>query len=86
MSERNKLPEESTLFGGVIAWMVDNKVTPNLLMVCLIIGGFLSIRSITQEVFPAFELDRISISVSYPRQHARRDRAGDSSRDRAGCP
>jgi len=51
---------------GVIAWMVDNRVTPNLLMVVLLLGGFLMSSKIKQEVFPAFELDVITITVPYP--------------------
>ena len=51
---------------GPIAWMVHNRVTPNLLMIILIGGGlFLSTR-IKQEVFPEFELDLVRITVVYP--------------------
>lgn len=55
--ERNK---------GAISWMVWNRVTPNLLMLVLMIGGIFMSSRITREVFPAFELDRISVSVAYP--------------------
>lgn len=51
---------------GVISWMVHNRVTPNLLMLVLLIGGFLTSSSIKQEVFPEFTMDMISVSVSYP--------------------
>jgi len=46
--------------------MVHNRVTPNLLMIVLLLGGFLMSTKIKQEVFPAFELDIITIDVSYP--------------------
>ncbi len=46
--------------------MVHNRVTPNLLMIVLLLGGFLMSSKIKQEVFPSFELDIISIRVSYP--------------------
>lgn len=51
---------------GMIAWMVHNRVTPNLLMIVLLLGGFVVSTTIKQEVFPEFELDRVSVSVSYP--------------------
>jgi multidrug efflux pump subunit AcrB len=51
---------------GPIAWMVGNRVTPNLLMIICLLGGiFLSLR-IKKEVFPEFDLDRISVRVPYP--------------------
>lgn len=51
---------------GIIGWMVCNRVTPNLLMIILLAGGIFMSSTIKQEVFPEFELDRISISVAYP--------------------
>ncbi len=51
---------------GPIAWMVHNPVAANLLMVVLLVGGFLSLKSIKQEVFPDFELDTVSVTVPYP--------------------
>lgn len=52
--------------GGPIRWMINNRVTPNLLMIALMLGGLIMSSKITREVFPAFELDSISISVAYP--------------------
>jgi len=46
--------------------MVRHHVAPNLLMVVLLLGGLLMSLQIKQEVFPDFELDVITISVSYP--------------------
>lgn len=46
--------------------MVSNKVASNLLMMAFIVGGFLKAGDIKQEVFPEIDLNRISISVSYP--------------------
>lgn len=51
---------------GLVAWMVYNRVTPNLLMLFLVLGGIFMSTKIKQEVFPEFILDRISIQVSYP--------------------
>ena len=51
---------------GIISWMIYNRVTPNLLMIVLIIGGFFMSSTIKREVFPEFELNRVSIMVVYP--------------------
>lgn len=51
---------------GPLAWMVNNRVTPNLLMMILLLGGFFMSKTIKQEVFPAFDLDVVRIQVSYP--------------------
>ena len=51
---------------GPIAWMVNNRVTPNLLMLFLLLGGLFMTSRIKQEVFPEFDLDLVTVSVSYP--------------------
>ena len=51
---------------GPMAWMVANRVTPNLLMLALLAGGLLMTTLIKQEVFPEFSLDMVTVSVSYP--------------------
>ncbi|MBU1419436.1 MAG: efflux RND transporter permease subunit [Proteobacteria bacterium] len=51
---------------GLVAWMIYNRVTPNLLMLFLVLGGLFMSTRIKQEVFPEFELDQVSIQVSYP--------------------
>ncbi len=51
---------------GPLAWMVYNRVTPNLLMIALLLGGLFVSGQIKKEVFPEFELDRVTVSVAYP--------------------
>ena len=51
---------------GPLAWMTYNRVTPNLLMIALLLGGFFVSGQIKKEVFPEFELDRVTVSVAYP--------------------
>ncbi|MBE0537389.1 MAG: efflux RND transporter permease subunit [Phycisphaerae bacterium] len=51
---------------GTIAWMVRNRVTPNLLMLVLILGGLFCLSQIKQEVFPEFDLDMVTVMVPYP--------------------
>ncbi len=46
--------------------MVNNRVTPNLIMLFLMIGGFYMTSHIKKEVFPDFELDVVTVSVSLP--------------------
>ena len=51
---------------GGIAWMVHNGVTPNLIMLLLLIGGVLTWRSgVQKEVFPDFDTDQVTVSVTY---------------------
>jgi len=52
--------------GGAIAWMVHNRVAPNLLMLVLLLGGLFMANSIKKEVFPDFDLDAVTIKVAYP--------------------
>ncbi len=52
--------------GGPIAWMARHQVAPNLLMLLLVLGGLLMSFKITQEVFPSYELDVVSVAVSLP--------------------
>ncbi len=51
---------------GPIAYMASNHVASNILMLILLIGGFFTMRSLKQEVFPEFDLDMVSITVVYP--------------------
>ena len=51
---------------GPIAWMTHNRITPNLLMLILLVGGFLVALRIKQEVFPEFDLNMVMARVVYP--------------------
>lgn len=51
---------------GPIAWMANNSVAANLLMLAIIIGGLMSTCQVKQEVFPEFSLDMIRVTVPYP--------------------
>lgn len=51
---------------GLFAWFVRNPVASNILVVLVMVGGFLTLRSIRQEVFPEVELDLIVVNVPYP--------------------
>ncbi|WP_419238542.1 efflux RND transporter permease subunit [Photobacterium leiognathi subsp. mandapamensis] len=51
---------------GLIAWFAYNHVAANLLMLVVMLGGLFSISLINKEIFPAFALNRIMISASYP--------------------
>ena len=65
MTDPPKQPKPSRQ-RGPIAWMVQNRVSPNLLMVVLLLGGFLMSGKIKKEVFPDFQMDQIQINVAYP--------------------
>lgn len=45
--------------------MVGNSVTANLLMIFLLVGGLAVSTKIKKEVFPEFELDSVTVQVTY---------------------
>jgi len=51
---------------GPFAWMVHNRVTPNIIMLVLLLGGLFMAWRIKKEVFPEFDLGRVRITMSYP--------------------
>ena len=63
-----RVTSDKELNGGRdwIGWMARNSVAANLVMAVLLCGGFVSVVRMKQEVFPDFELDRVSVSVPYP--------------------
>ena len=48
-----------------IAWLADNPVAANLLMVLIAAGGLMGAAAVTAEVFPELDLRRIRIEVPY---------------------
>lgn len=59
-------PEARELRKGAIAWMAQNPIAANLLMVVLLVGGLWSTVAVQKEVFPQFALDIVEVSVGYP--------------------
>lgn len=51
---------------GAIAFMAQNSIAANLLMVILIGAGVWTMYNIQKEVFPEFALDIVEVSVVYP--------------------
>ncbi|HOQ05363.1 MAG TPA: efflux RND transporter permease subunit [Anaerohalosphaeraceae bacterium] len=62
MTERPVLDDSR----GLIGWMTRNRVTPNLMMVVFLVGGFFFALNVRQEVFPEFDLDLVIVRVPYP--------------------
>ncbi len=58
--------EAEVPLGGPISWMARNPVAANLMMFIILIAGAMAAYNMKQEVFPAFDLDMISVSVPYP--------------------
>ena len=48
-----------------IAWLADNPVAANLLMILIVAGGLMGAAGVTAEVFPELDLRRIRIEVPY---------------------
>lgn len=51
---------------GPIAWMAGHSVAANLIMIACLVGGFIALMNIKQEVFPSVDIDAVQITVSYP--------------------
>jgi multidrug efflux pump subunit AcrB len=60
------MSESSSQRRGPIAWMTQNSIAANLLMMLLLGGGIWSAITMQKEVFPNFLLDNVEVSVSYP--------------------
>ncbi len=57
-----KMPDKK----GPLAWFARNAVAANILMILLLVGGYIKMGSMKQEVFPEFSLDMIIVNVPYP--------------------
>ncbi|MFW6057998.1 MAG: efflux RND transporter permease subunit, partial [Persicimonas sp.] len=62
-TDADKQPVDTS---GPLAWMTQNTVAANLLMVLFIVGGIVMLGNITKEVFPEVQLDVVSVQVPYP--------------------
>jgi len=51
---------------GVIAWFAYNPVAANLLMIIIMVVGLISAFNIQRAIFPAFDIEAISITMPYP--------------------
>lgn len=60
------MKDSNTVNPGWIGWMASNAVAANLLMLVFLLGGLAMIPRIRQEVFPEFDLDRVTVTVVYP--------------------
>lgn len=58
--------DRQSLERGLIGWFTVNRITPNLLMIIFLVGGFFVSLRIKQEVFPEFDLDLVNVVVPYP--------------------
>ncbi|UCF31546.1 MAG: efflux RND transporter permease subunit [bacterium] len=65
-SHQSSVQDSRQTARGAIGWMAHNPVAANLIMVACLLGGFLMLGKITQEVFPSTEADIVRISLSYP--------------------
>lgn len=65
-AEKGRLKKKYRRQSGPIAWMAGNSVASNLIMLVFLVGGLIWGTQIKQEVFPEFDLDMVTVSVSYP--------------------
>jgi len=58
--------ETAPIGEGFVGWMARNHVASNILMLVLLIGGLGVAATITQEIFPSFQLDIVDVEIRYP--------------------
>lgn len=64
MADSEEAPDRE--YTGPIAFMAQNPIAANLLMIILLGGGLWTAYSIQKEVFPQYQLDVVQVSVVYP--------------------
>ena len=50
---------------GVIAWFAGNDVAANLLLICIILLGIMSVDGLRKEAFPPWPVDSVTVNVPY---------------------
>lgn len=48
-----------------VAWMANNHVASNLLMIFVLLSGFIAMMGLKRETFPEFSLDQVQVQVPY---------------------
>ncbi len=51
---------------AILAAAVRNPVFANLLMILLVVGGLITVRTLRREMFPEFSFDRVQVTAVYP--------------------
>ncbi len=63
-NKNSKRISSKRIWQGAIAWMVQNSVAANLLMMSMLVGGTIFLTSMHQEIMPSTEVDTVNISLS----------------------
>ncbi len=66
MSDSSDTSGTDRKWRGPIAYMAQNAIAANLLMVILLGGGLFTAYTMQKEVFPQYQLDVVQVSVVYP--------------------
>ena len=51
---------------GPLAWMIQNPIAANLLMLVLIIGGVFTAPALDKQFFPTAEINEVSVTMAFP--------------------
>ena len=65
MSRDRRAADQPTATGPV-AFMVQNRLAANILMLFLVLAGLAAATNLVQEVLPDLSLDRVQVLVTYP--------------------
>lgn len=58
--------ENGVRMSGPVAWMAQNPVAANLLLLIVVLAGLAALQTIDKEVFPSFPSETFTITVPYP--------------------
>ena len=61
-----KIDESIDTNTGIIAWFARNSIAANLLMFFILIGGFLTMKTIDKQMFPQVKINWVSYVAQYP--------------------
>lgn len=59
------MSKEKSSLNPLVVWFLENHVAANLVMIFLLVGGYLSITTMTREIFPTIDPKVITVSVPY---------------------
>lgn len=49
----------------VIAWLAEDRIVANLLMVAILVSGMIAVKNTRQEIFPEISPDRVTVETHY---------------------
>ncbi len=65
-SDKNASQNPNLSYSSLVTWFANNRVAANIVMMFLLVGGFIAVRSMITETFPSLDPKTITIATPYP--------------------